>query len=532
MKKLGISLLAGVGFVSLAHAADLPTKKAPEPAPPSNCFGNFWLWLNSTPAECPLSYAGFTLYATLDAGLGYQTNGAGFNQAFPNGVDSFVSKQSKGTKWLWTPNGLSQSVVGVKVSEPIGYGWSVVGTLELGFDPLSGYLANGQRSQVMNNGKALVLQNTNADSARSGQWDNSQGFIGVSNKTYGTLTWGRVNTLSLDGLIAYDPMGSAYAFSPFGFSGSYAGFGDTELTRSNTAFKYRVDFMNFRAAALVQTGGYNIGNGSTQMYQGQIGGDFTNIFGSGGTLSLDGIATYAENAVNTSTFTGTCAVIKTGPLKGEAACTSGIPTFYNSDDLKATLSNNTGVFLLAKYKFGQIPLTLSGGWIGYRQANPSDDYLDGFKTTGGYSVPATIVTSNKAIAKLLPTAWTTYNAYNDNRFVNTFFVGAKYGITDQIDIMGAFYYVSQNNYNSSATPCASANTTFIQPNGNSFTVARVNNSACAGTQDALSFMIDYRPVKRVDLYAGVMLSNVYAGFANGFQETQNIAPTAGLRIKF
>jgi hypothetical protein len=29
---------------------------------------------------------------------------------------------------------------------------------------------------------------------------------------YGTLTGGRVNALSLDGLIAYDPMGSAYAF--------------------------------------------------------------------------------------------------------------------------------------------------------------------------------------------------------------------------------------------------------------------------------------------------------------------------------
>jgi hypothetical protein len=37
--------------------------------------------------------------------------------------------------------------------------------------------------------------------------------------------------------------------------------------------------------------------------------------------------------------------------------------------------------------------------------------------------------------------------------------------------------------------------------------------------------IDYRPVKRVDFYAGVMISNVYGGLANGFQATQNIAPT-------
>jgi hypothetical protein len=29
-----------------------------------------------------------------------------------------------------------------------------------------------------------------------------------------------------------------------------------------------------------------------------------------------------------------------------------------------------------------------------------------------------------------------------------------------------------------------------------------------------------------------MISNVYAGLANGYQATQNIAPTAGLRVKF
>ena len=45
-------------------------------------------------------------------------------------------------------------------------------------------------------------------------------------------------------------------------------------------------------------------------------------------------------------------------------------------------------------------------------------------------------------------------------------------------------------------------------------------------------MLDYRPLKRVDLYAGVMFSNVYGGLANGFLTTQNIAPTAGLRVKF
>ena len=105
-------------------------------------------------------------------------------------------------------------------------------------------------------------------------------------------------------------------------------------------------------------------------------------------------------------------------------------------------------------------------------------------------------------------------------------------MTSQIDVAAAYYYLEQNNYNSSTTPCAYANTTFVQPNGRSFVVSRINNSACAGSQDAISFLIDYRPVKRVDLYAGVMISNVYGGLANGFPVTQEIAPTAGLRVKF
>jgi hypothetical protein len=60
----------------------------------------------------------------------------------------------------------------------------------------------------------------------------------------------------------------------------------------------------------------------------------------------------------------------------------------------------------------------------------------------------------------------------------------------------------------------------------------VSSGRCAGSTDFISFLIDYRPVKRVDLYAGVMVSNVYAGLANGFYATQNIAPTAGIRLTF
>ena len=285
-------------------------------------------------------------------------------------------------------------------------------------------------------------------------------------------------------------MGSAYAFSPFGFTGMYAGFGDTEIARSNTAIKYRGSFGDFRVAGLAQVGGYNQGNGSSQMWQGQVGGDVHNLYG--GTLSVDFVGSYAVDAVNTSLFT------------------TAIPKFYSVDDLKATLSNNTGFLALAKYTWG--PAQIFGGWEFFRQANPSNDYPNGFKTIANYNVPGNIL-DNKAF----PTVWITTDAYDNNRLYDTLWTGVKYAVNDRLDVMGAIYYAWQNDYSTKA--CTGQG-------------IHISSGSCYGTFDAFSLLIDYRPVRRVDLYAGVSLSNVYAGLANGYQATQNIDPTVGVRIKF
>ncbi len=96
MKAFGAVLLATVGLASLAHAADLPTTKAPAPAP--NCWASFWDWLNSSSYDCPLTYAGFTLYGSLDLGVGYFSEGAPFNPSsdkLPYGIQ----KYSNGSRW-------------------------------------------------------------------------------------------------------------------------------------------------------------------------------------------------------------------------------------------------------------------------------------------------------------------------------------------------------------------------------------------------------------------------------------------------
>ncbi len=560
MKKLGASLAiliaAGAGS---AYAADLPTTKAPATPAPVNCYASLWTWLNSSAADCPISYAGITLYATIDAGVGYESNGAGYNQWWNNGVSNIITKQSThGPQWLWTPNGLSQSVVGVKMSEPLGTsGWSIIGTAETGFNPYGINLAYAQKGQAQENGKSLFLQTAQADSSRTGQPLNSQWFLGFSNPTYGTLTGGRVNTLSLDAINSYDPMGGSYAFSPIGYSGSYAGFGDTEAARANTALKYRVNIQNFRLGGLVQVGGYNWGNGTNGMYQGQVGGDFN--FPSGGVLSVDGTASFAKDAVNLATNGGLtqCATYKTGPFAGETGCYNSIPGYYtglyNQSDFVATLSNNVGFMLNTKYKWQAWTFYASYQYI--RQQNPSDSYMNGFETIGYFDVPGTIpgfnVPGSVASKLKLTTQWAVNNNYNIPRVANVFWVGAKYSVPDawmhgwgSADLTGAYYWLGQNDYNYSVsttgvtagvtTPaaCTTAITSGVKPNGQAFSIARVSSGKCAGSTDFISALIVWRPVKRVDVYAGVMISNVYAGLANGYYATQTINPTAGIRIKF
>jgi predicted porin len=554
MKKLGASLAILIA-AGAAHAADLPTTKAPAAPPPANCYASVWTWLNSSPADCPISAYGITLYATIDMGVGYESNGAGYNQWWNNGVANIITKQNThGSQWLWTPNGLSQSVVGVKMSEPIGStGWSLIGTAETGFNPYGINLAYAQKSQVQNNYQSLFLQSANADSSRTGQPLNSQWFLGVSNPTYGTLTGGRVNTLSLDAVNSYDPMSGSYAFSPVGYSGSYAGFGDTEAARANTALKYRINIQNFRLGGLVQVGGYNWGNGTQGIYQGQVGGDFN--FSSGGVLSIDGTASFAKDAVNLSTA-GTltqCSTFTKGPLAGETGCSDSVPANYNGSDFAATVSNNIGFMLNTKYKWQAWTFYASYEYI--RQQNPSDHYGNGFETAGYFNVPGTIpgfnVPGSTATKAKLTTQWYINNSYNIPRLANVFWVGAKYSVPDawlhgwgSADLIGAYYWLGQNDYNfavstAAATAgitlpaaCTTAVTSGVKPNGQDFSIVRLNSGKCAGSTDFISFLIDWRPVKRMDVYAGVMVSNVYGGLANGYYATQDIAPTAGIRIKF
>ena len=379
---MGIALLAA-GIVGLAHAADLPTTKAPAQKTKPNCWASFWDWLNASASDCPLSAYGVTLYGTLDLNATYLHEGVGKSPSADK-VNYGIQRNAYESRWLAGYNGLSTSVIGLKMKEEVlPYGWSLIGVLEAGVNPYSGMFFNGPRSLADNNARpanAFPFQTANFDGSRAGQWDNSQGYLGLSNPVYGTLTFGRTNSLALDVTSAYDPVAST-AFSTLGFSAAFAGFGTSPTARPNTAFTYRLTYQNFRAAVQAQIGGYGVGNATNGMYQGQLGLDF-------GSLSADGVLSWAKDAVALSSFSGS-----------NIACLTPANCFINVNNqlfdpntvLRATLSNNFGAELVARYKWD--PFTFYGGWIYARLMNPSDDYLTGFPTISqGIFVPPGFLT--------------------------------------------------------------------------------------------------------------------------------------------
>ena len=108
--------------------------------------------------DCPLTYYGITVYGTIDIGGGWESHGAPFNKDIITGVTEMVQKQSRPTSmWLQTPNGLSQSNIGIKGKEAITSGLDFVFDLNFGFDPYTFTAANGPKSLFDNNGVPLAI---------------------------------------------------------------------------------------------------------------------------------------------------------------------------------------------------------------------------------------------------------------------------------------------------------------------------------------------------------------------------------------
>jgi predicted porin len=552
-KKLGLSAaLAAAAIVASADAvfaADVDaivTKApvAPITAPAAACGSVYDFFLTA----CPLSWYGVTLYGAVDLGGSYMTHGAPLDKNWPAGLPYILG--SGGTNatgrtpgFYLAPNALSQSNIGLKVIEPVAAGFSFVAQFELAFDPYTLTLANNPQAIQNGIGVAQNQQATPIDGSRWG-WLNTNQYVGFTSPIYGTVTFGRQNTLGADGVIAYDSMGGAYGFSLAAGSGKTAGAGDTEDARWTTAIKYRENIGDFRLSVMLQpfglwgnTGGYGAYNPNNGAIAGGIGGDVRRL--GPGTLSLDAIATFEKDANNITTASAT------------SWNTLGWPTSFPSgpaEYLKATISNQTAVTFLGKYSFGSwgnsspppvlgkaapppsgptgIPLTLYAGYEWIQFANPSDPQTvfrdDGFlfnnALAAGAASPATAPSGTIIQNNGFNTACGSGSGC-EKEFFQTIWGGAKYGITKDLDVSVAYYHYIQSAYVFSA-PGAVCN------------IATAGNSRCAGTFDDYSLLFDWRFLPKWTTYVGLNYSAAFGGLANNDITRNNLAVTGGVRFRF
>lgn len=474
----GLAFAGAITTTVAAWGADLPTRKEavpPQATGPASCIGAVEFFTT----DCLLSYWGVTFYGVVDLGVGWESHGARLNNGLISGVEELIGKNAQHSMWLATPGGLSQSLVGVKAKEQFAPGWDFVADWSFAFDPYTLSAANGPLSFYQNNGLPLASQSATGDSSRAGQWYNGTAFVGVSNSTYGTLTFGRVNSLTLDGIIGYDPMGASYAFSVIGWSGVGAGVGNTEDARISTGVKYRENIGNFRIGAVYQIGGYTLNNGAQAEIEGGAGADFD--LGPYGKLSVDAIYAYDKGAVASAALT---------PAQNLA----------HPNTLAATISDDNGLMLLGKWTDGRYKV--SGGYEIIKSQNPSSPQTTSFTDIAGYTVAYSAV--NNGINN---------TAFPNPRYLQIMWLGGRYKFTDTVEAGAAYYHYYQN----------------------SFGVKTCSNSSsptCSGTLNAVSFDVDWQFTKKLDVYAGVMFSEVANGLSSGYLHGENLAPTAGLRFRF
>jgi predicted porin len=368
---------------------------------------------------------------------------------------------------------MTTSNVGLKGTVDIIPELSAIFKLETAFLPTSGRLADGLGSLVQNNGVPLASQTSNADSSKNGQPFNNTAWVGVSSPAWGALTFGRQNSLTLDGVIAYDPMSASGAFSVIGYQGTTAGTGDTEDARLDNSVKYRLTSGPWRATVL-----YKFGSSGSNAYEAGVGADYLGA-------SFDAVYSRVNDAVSAA------------PLASVAAITPAQLASTGSGLVAGTVSDNTSFMFLAKYGIGLTQLF--AGYEHIQFANPGHPLDVGSQipnSGGGYSLG----TVNNT-------------AFTNKKNLQIFWAGAKYAFRPDIDLIAAYYHEQQNSF---AGNGCSDNT----------------SAACSGQLDAVSVVADYRFAKRFDVYAGAMYSKVSNGLSSGFLHTSTIDPTVGLRFTF
>ena len=203
-------------------------------------------------ADDSLTWHGITLYGTYSIGVAYQNHGAPLSEDMGQGIPYMLGKMNNKPEFTIAPNANGWSRIGVRGKETIIEGMDFVFNTEIGFQPQSGKLSDALASMVHNNGVPLNRQTSSTDSSRAGQLFNGPAYGGISTADFGTLTFGRQNTVATDLMYAYDPMDYAAAFSILGYSGVAGAIGYTEDRTYDASLKYAYKYNMFHWSAIYQ----------------------------------------------------------------------------------------------------------------------------------------------------------------------------------------------------------------------------------------------------------------------------------------
>jgi predicted porin len=501
MRRLGAAAASAavlvLGGAGGAYAADLnamPVKAVPI-AGPATCTSIMDFFITA----CQVAAYGVRFYGTIDVGFGYETHSQAFDSLGGTNY-GFLGKGSSAPRWIFSPNGLGPTNVGFQVKEPLGAGWSFVGQVESGFQPGSFPLLNGPHTVYTGVNTPLIQEKAIGDSNSNGQFYTDLGFLGFSHDTYGTLTFFRQNGLGQDLALAYDPMGVAPSLSVLGFFGGYAGGGDTENRKDTTAIKYRVNVANWHFGAYGQAGGYEQLNGSKGSVAGDIGADF-NV--GPGVFSADVVGGWRKSAVSLGL--------------GGAQLASGLGDPNGTQTMTAIVSNNTDVIIGAKYQVDRLKLFAGYEWISYKSSDDTYANLTGFTDIGGDFVCAGCQKVN--FTNISTTGF-------NGRLTQLAWAGARYALTDSVDVSAAYYHVWQNDYS------LNAGVTSKNAFGTTCAMSSTAVGACAGTQDAVSGLIDWRFAPKWDTYIATLYSRNNGGLDSGFLAKDNWGTSAGIRFRW
>jgi predicted porin len=262
--------------------------------------------------------------------------------------------------------------------------------------------------------------------------------------------------------------------------------------------KYRVNIDHVRASALWQFGGYGENNASTGAYQFGLGADLPTR--GKDVLSVDAIYSHVKNSVSLALAPG-----------ANSAIGAPIPPFL-PQTLTATISDNTAAMFVAKYTTGALKLYAGYEYIRYgAPSNPQTAFTD---IAGNFLCQGCDAFNNTNINN---TAFGVNGL--GNKVLQVMWTGMKYAVTDELDVIAAYYHYIQNSYFGTAAlgpaPCFGS-----------------QHSQCAGTFDAISAAVDWRFAPKWDFYFGVMFTQVNDGLAFGFLQRNNVDPTVGLRFRF